>query len=43
MRPLRLSEIAAMTAGRVAGDDIVVDRLLTDTRGLTCVEPSVYA
>ncbi|GAB1594516.1 UDP-N-acetylmuramoyl-tripeptide--D-alanyl-D-alanine ligase [Lysobacter claricitrinus] len=43
MRPLRLSEIAAMTAGRVAGDDIVVDRLLTDTRGLTCVEPSVCA
>lgn len=43
MRPLRLSEIAAMTAGRVVGDDIVVDRLLTDTRGLSCVKPSVCA
>ncbi|MGY3265930.1 UDP-N-acetylmuramoyl-tripeptide--D-alanyl-D-alanine ligase [Lysobacter sp. HA35] len=43
MRPLRLSDIAAMTAGRVVGEDIVVDRLLTDTRGLTSVEPSVCA
>ncbi|AXK70964.1 UDP-N-acetylmuramoyl-tripeptide--D-alanyl-D-alanine ligase [Lysobacter sp. TY2-98] len=43
MRPLRLSDIAAMTAGRVVGEDIVVDRLLTDTRGLSSVEPSVCA
>ncbi|WP_133501230.1 UDP-N-acetylmuramoyl-tripeptide--D-alanyl-D-alanine ligase [Cognatilysobacter terrigena] len=43
MRPLRLSDIAAMTAGRVVGEDIVVDRLLTDTRGLSSVEPQVCA
>lgn len=39
MRPMRLSEIAAMTAGRVVGEDIVVDRLLTDTRALAHVSP----
>jgi UDP-N-acetylmuramoyl-tripeptide--D-alanyl-D-alanine ligase len=43
MRPLQLSDIAAMTAGRLVGDDVVVDRLLTDTRGLASVEPSVRA
>ena len=43
MRPLRLSQIAAMTAGRVIGDDVLVDRLLTDTRGLSCVEPAACA
>jgi UDP-N-acetylmuramoyl-tripeptide--D-alanyl-D-alanine ligase len=39
MRPLRLSEIAAMTAGRVVGEDVVVERLLTDTRALAHVAP----
>ena len=43
MRPLRLSEIAAMTAGRLVGDDIVVERVLTDTRGLATVEPAARA
>lgn len=39
MRPLRLSDIAAMTAGQLIGDDIEVDRVLTDTRGLSAVTP----
>lgn len=43
MRPLRLSEIAAMTAGRVVGDDVVVDRILTDTRALAHVAPEMRA
>ena len=43
MRPLRLSQIAAMTAGRVIGEDVLVDHLLTDTRGLSCVEPAACA
>ncbi|WP_133478842.1 UDP-N-acetylmuramoyl-tripeptide--D-alanyl-D-alanine ligase [Cognatilysobacter segetis] len=43
MRPLTLSQIAAMTAGRVVGEDITVERLLTDTRGLASVEPAVRA
>jgi UDP-N-acetylmuramoyl-tripeptide--D-alanyl-D-alanine ligase len=43
MRPLKLSDIAAMTAGRVVGEDITVDRLVTDTRGLATVEPSLRA
>ncbi|TZF84239.1 UDP-N-acetylmuramoyl-tripeptide--D-alanyl-D-alanine ligase, partial [Cognatilysobacter lacus] len=43
MRPLHLSQIAAMTAGRVVGDDIVVDRVLTDTRALAAVAPAVRA
>ncbi len=43
MRPLRLSDIAAMTAGRVVGEDVVVDRLLTDTRGLAGVAPEQRA
>ncbi|GAB6195807.1 UDP-N-acetylmuramoyl-tripeptide--D-alanyl-D-alanine ligase [Lysobacter xanthus] len=32
-----------MTAGRVVGEDVVVERLLTDTRGLAAVDPSVRA
>ena len=43
MRPLRLSQIAAMTAGRLIGEDVLVDRLLTDTRGLSCVGPAACA
>ncbi|GAB2502395.1 UDP-N-acetylmuramoyl-tripeptide--D-alanyl-D-alanine ligase [Lysobacter humi (ex Lee et al. 2017)] len=43
MRPLRLSEIAAMTAGRVVGEDVVVERLLTDTRALATVDPAARA
>ncbi|TBR14498.1 MAG: UDP-N-acetylmuramoyl-tripeptide--D-alanyl-D-alanine ligase [Lysobacter sp.] len=43
MKPMRLSSIAAMTAGRVVGEDIVVDRLLTDTRGLAHIDPAVRA
>jgi UDP-N-acetylmuramoyl-tripeptide--D-alanyl-D-alanine ligase len=43
MRPLRLSEIAAMTAGRVVGEDVVVERILTDTRALAGVTPQVRA
>lgn len=43
MRPLRLSGIAAMTAGRVVGEDIIVDRVLTDTRGLAAVAPAARA
>ncbi len=34
MRPLRLSEIARMTDGRLHGDDVVVDAVATDTRAL---------
>jgi len=41
MRPLTLSEIAAMTAGRLIGDDVTITRIATDTRGLATVEPSV--
>lgn len=43
MRPLKLSEIAAMTAGRVIGEDVVVERLLTDTRALAHVDPEARA
>ena len=43
MRTLTLSQIAAMTAGRVVGDDVAVDRVLTDTRGLASVGPAVRA
>lgn len=43
MRTLRLSEIAAIAAGRVIGDDIAVSRLLTDTRALAGVDPAVRA
>ncbi|TCZ84574.1 UDP-N-acetylmuramoyl-tripeptide--D-alanyl-D-alanine ligase [Lysobacter sp. N42] len=43
MRPLQLSAIAAMTAGRVVGEDILVDRLLTDTRALAHVPPEERA
>ena len=34
MTPLRLSEIARMTGGRLHGDDVVVDAIATDTRAL---------
>lgn len=43
MRPLRLSDIAAMTAGQLIGDDIEVDRVLTDTRGLSAITPATRA
>lgn len=43
MRPLRLSGIAAMTTGRVVGEDVVVERLLTDTRALAHVAPEARA
>ena len=43
MRPLRLSEIAATTAGRVVGEDVTVDRILTDTRALAHVDPAQRA
>ncbi len=34
MKPMRLSEIARMTGGRVHGDDVVIDAVATDTRAL---------
>ncbi|MCL1634567.1 UDP-N-acetylmuramoyl-tripeptide--D-alanyl-D-alanine ligase [Luteimonas sp. SX5] len=34
MKPMRLSEIAIMTGGRVHGDDVVIDAVATDTRAL---------
>ncbi|HEY0659974.1 MAG TPA: UDP-N-acetylmuramoyl-tripeptide--D-alanyl-D-alanine ligase, partial [Lysobacter sp.] len=34
MKPLRLSEIARMTGGRLHGEDRVVDAIATDTRAL---------
>ena len=34
MKPLRLSEIARMAGGRLVGDDVTVDALVTDTRTL---------
>ncbi|MEI2454041.1 UDP-N-acetylmuramoyl-tripeptide--D-alanyl-D-alanine ligase [Lysobacter firmicutimachus] len=34
MKRLRLSEIARMTGGRLVGDDVVVDAVVTDTRAL---------
>ena len=34
MKPLRLSDIARMTGGRLHGEDAVIDALATDTRAL---------
>jgi UDP-N-acetylmuramoyl-tripeptide--D-alanyl-D-alanine ligase len=34
MKPLRLSDIARMTGGRLHGEDVVIDALATDTRAL---------
>lgn len=34
MKPLRLSQIAIMTGGRLRGEDAVVDALVTDSRSL---------
>ncbi|MBW3550530.1 MAG: UDP-N-acetylmuramoyl-tripeptide--D-alanyl-D-alanine ligase [Proteobacteria bacterium] len=35
MKPIALSEIARMTGGRLAGGDVVVEALVTDTRALS--------
>ena len=42
MKPLRLSEIARMTGGRLHGDDRVVSALVTDTRGLTNADNALF-
>lgn len=34
MKPLRLSDVARMTGGRLHGDDVMVDAIATDTRAL---------
>ncbi|QNP41351.1 UDP-N-acetylmuramoyl-tripeptide--D-alanyl-D-alanine ligase [Lysobacter solisilvae (ex Woo and Kim 2020)] len=34
MKPLRLSDIARMTGGRLHGEDVLVDGIVTDTRAL---------
>ncbi len=34
MRPLRLSQVAAMAGGRLLGEDVTVDAVATDTRAL---------
>ncbi|MFC5570516.1 UDP-N-acetylmuramoyl-tripeptide--D-alanyl-D-alanine ligase [Lysobacter yangpyeongensis] len=34
MKPLRLSDVARMTGGRLHGDDAVIDAIATDTRAL---------
>lgn len=39
MRPLHLSEIARMTGGRLHGEDVVVDAVVTDSRALPVAAP----
>ncbi|GAB3348717.1 UDP-N-acetylmuramoyl-tripeptide--D-alanyl-D-alanine ligase [Lysobacter tyrosinilyticus] len=34
MKPLHLSDIARMTGGRLHGDDVIIDAIVTDTRAL---------
>ena len=39
MRPLHLSEIARMTGGRLHGEDVVVDAVVTDSRAFPVAAP----
>ena len=42
MRPLRLSEIARMTGGRLHGEDRTVDAIVTDTRALSAASGALF-